>query len=482
LQRFKCYINGEFTNARSGEFSTVYNPATEEAIYEVPKCSEEDANLAIEAAAAAQKRWSKLTPMDRAAYVKRLGENLLARVEEIAPVLSCEEGKTLNQAKGEIRGACSLLEYHLGWARRIEGEILPGDSANENLIIMREPVGVVACIIPWNYPIYVLLRKLVPALIAGCTLICKPSSETPAATMLLAQAAHDAGFPKGVVNFITGSGRVIGNALAKSSKVNMITVTGSVETGREIMRIASNNVMKLSLELGGKAPAIVMADADLEMAADCVTEARLANAGQVCACAERLYVHESIADQFVEMMKERMEKATFGDGMKNPGHTMGALINKESVIRVHGMVERAVTAGGKIICGGKIPEGKGAFYPPTLITNVAQDSEIVKEEVFGPVLPVLTFKTAEEALALANDCKYGLTSTLFTNNYNTVMLFMNNVEFGELYVNRAQSEAFQGYHTGWKLSGVGGDDGKHGFSEFFKMRVVYLDYKDTINV
>ena len=481
MQKFKAYIDGEFVEALSREYSTVSNPATGEPVFQVPNCEKEDVRVAIEAAASSQKFWSKKTPMERTEYVRKLATCIGEDAAEIAMILSREQGKTLSQSKGEISGAVKLINYHLGWDRRIEGEVLSGDNNNkENILLLKEPIGVVACIIPWNYPIYVLVRKMIPALIAGCTVVCKPSSETPAATLALMNTIDKAGFPKGVVNCITGSGKVIGNALAENKKVNMITVTGSLETGQEIMKVASNNICKVSLELGGKAPAIVMPDADLEMAADCISGARLANAGQVCSCAERLYVHESIAEQFVEMIQARMMNATFGDGIENPQHTMGAMINKEAVLRVHGMVERAVASGANIILGGKLPKGEGAFYPPTLLTNVKQDSEIVQEEVFGPVLPVLTFKTAEEALALANDCKYGLTSSLYTNDYNSIMLFMNNIESGELFVNRQQDEAFHGYHAGWKLSGIGGDDGKHGFEEFFKTRVVYLDYKTSL--
>lgn len=480
MKRYDAYINGQLVSPKGG-YSTVTNPATGEQVYEVANCGASEVNAAINAAYDAQKAWSKRPIMQRGDILRRFGQILLDHVDELALILSTEQGKTLEQSKGEITGAVGLLEYQAGWDRKLEGEILPGDNnSKENILIMKEPIGVVACIMPWNFPIYVLLRKIVPALLVGCTVVCKPSSDTPASTLAMAALVKEAGFPDGVVNLIAGHGSVVGGAIASNPKVSMITVTGSVETGEEIVRQSANNLCKVSLELGGKAPSIVMKDADLELAADCVVGARLNNAGQVCNCAERLYVQEEIAEQFTEMVRVRMAKATFGDGVKDPGLTMGALINRAATERIQGIVDRAVAAGAKVILGGKPVEGPGAFYPPTILTNVRQDAEVVQKETFGPVLPVLTFKTVEEALALANDCEYGLTSSLYTNDYNTVMLFANNIEFGELYVNRQQGEAYQGYHAGWKHSGIGGDDGKHGIEEFLKMRTVYLDYQTNL--
>jgi len=481
MKRFQNYIDGRYMNASSEEFYTVYNPATGEAVFEVPKCSKKDVDLCVESASAAQKKWSRLSPTERGNYLKKMADLLDKYAEELSPILSLEQGKTLKQSLGEISGAAGLMRYHGNRDREIEGEILIGDeNPKENIFLFKEPVGVVGCICPWNFPIYVMIRKLAPALLAGCTVICKPSGETPAATLAFAKVVEEANIPAGVVNIISGSGSVIGSALTQNPKVNMITLTGSVETGREVIKASADNICKVSLELGGKAPAIVMEDADLELAANGIVASRLSNAGQVCNCAERLYVHKNVADEFILMIKERMEAATYGDGIANPNHTMGALINKNSIERIQGMVNRAVKAGGKLLTGGFIPEGNGAFYPPTILIDVKQNSEIVQEEVFGPVLPIITFETVNEALALANDCKYGLTSSLYTNNHNTVMVFSNNIESGELFVNRKQGEAYHGYHAGWKQSGIGGDDGKHGFEEFFKTRIVYIDYKTDL--
>ena len=480
MEKFQIYIDGKFQNAASGAMSTVRNPATGEPVFEVPKCGADEVNAAVDAAYVAQKLWCKKTPMERAGYIKKLIGEVRAHAENLALILATEHGKTLIQSRGEIARLCEMAEYHLGWDRRIEGEVLSGENNKENIFVMKEPVGVVACIMPWNFPILILIRKMAPALITGCTVVCKPSSETPASTLEFAKLIDKAGFPKGVVNFVTGPGSVVGSTLSQNSKVNMITATGSVEMGQQIMNASSGTLQRVSLELGGKCPAVVMKDADLELAATCIVASRLANAGQVCTSVERVYVQREVASEFIALVKQKMEKATFGNGVEHPEHTMGAMINKSSTERVHAMVERAVAQGAKLLLGGYLPEGKGAFYPPTLLVNVKQGWEIVQEEVFGPVLPILEFETPEEALALANDCKYGLTATLYTNDYNTIMLFTNNIEFGELYVNRVQREAFHGYHAGWKLSGLGGDDGRHGMEEFLKTRTVYMDYKTDL--
>lgn len=481
MEKFKAYINGQFVDAYSGKVTTVENPSTGEVVFEVPNCDSRDINESIEAAYSAQKSWSKISMIQRGNYLRKLGKKIAENVDEIANILSKEQGKTLGQSRGEVQGAIKIIDYQVGWERRMEGEIFPGDNNNkENIMMFREPVGVVVCIAPWNFPIYVFMRKVAPALMAGCTVVFKPSNETPASTLALAKLIDEVGFPAGTINIITGKGKVLGEAVSKNPKVNMVSVTGSVETGKEIIRNSADNVCRVSLELGGKAPAIVMEDADLQLAADGVVNSRLFNAGQVCNATERLYVHENIANEFIGMIKERMEAATYGDGIRNPGYTMGPMINKASVTRVHNMVKKAIDSGAELVTGGFLPEMEGSFYPPTILTNVKQNSEIMQEEVFGPVLPIITFSTVNEALELANDSKFGLTSVLYTNDYNIVMLFTNNIEAGELYINRQQGEAEHGYHAGWKQSGIGGDDGKHGFEQYLNIRTVYMNHKTDL--
>lgn len=478
MRTYDAFIDGKFVRSTSSSVIRVINPATDEVVGEVPSCSVEDTKKAIEAAKRAQKEWRKLPAIQRAAYLRNLAAEVRNNADLLGRIVTEEQGKPLSNAIGEVKEAADLMDYHAEWARRIEGEIIQSDSPDENVFLYKEPLGVVACVLPWNFPFYVLVRKLAPALITGNTVILKPSSETPLSALEFAKISQQVGIPAGVINAVTGKGSTVGRELCENSGVNMVTFTGSVEVGQEIMRACATSVAKVSLELGGKAPAIVMDDADLDLAVNCIVASRISNAGQVCTCTERVYVQEGIADRFTEKVVAAMKSVEFGDGLANPNIRMGPMINHAAVESVHAMVLRAVKDGAKILTGGKIPSKpeKGSFYEPTVLGGCRQDMEIVREETFGPVMPILTFKTVDEAIDLANDCKYGLASALYTSSLKTAMKVANNIEFGELYVNRKQGEAFNGYHAGWKQSGIGGDDGKHGLEEFLHTRVVYVKF------
>ncbi len=476
MNTYECYINGSFVPLESLPLMDVVDPATGEVCARVPQCGVQEAALAVGAARAAQKDWARVPACERAEYLLKLAALLRAKADELGSIICTEQGKPIWHSTGETLGAAEIMEYHAGWARRIEGEIMPSDDRGENIFIYKEPVGVVACILPWNFPMFVLARKLAPALITGNTVILKPSSETPCSALAFARLVDEAGLPPGVVNVISGKGSVLGKALTGDPRVDMVTLTGSTEAGKQVMTACAGSLTKVSLELGGKAPAVVMADADLELAVKCIKGGRIGNAGQVCNCVERVYVHQSVAEAFVEKMCQAMGEVKLGPGLEGP--EMGPLVSEAALENVHAMVLRAVEQGAAIACGGqrstKFPAGY--FYEPTVLTGCRQDMEIMREEIFGPVMPIMTFETEEEALALANDCKYGLTATLYTTNYGTALRFANNVEAGELYINRKQGEAFQGYHAGWKQSGLGGDDGRHGVSQFLKTRTVYMQY------
>lgn len=474
MKKYKIYINGDFVDSESKKEIAVFNPANDEQISTVPDCIGGDVDRAVRAAREAQKKWRKISPVERAVFLRKMAESMRKNVDAIATAVTLEQGKPLPHAKGEVLEVADLMDYHAEWARRIEGQNIQSDSTDENIIVYKEPIGVVACILPWNFPIYVMVRKLAPALITGNTVVLKPSSETPNSVLEFAKAISDIGLPPGVINVITGKGSVAGLSLCSHPGVGFVSVTGSVEAGEEIMRACAKNITKVSLELGGKAPAVVMNDADLDLAVSCILRSRISNAGQVCTCAERVYVQDGIAEAFTKKMIEAMKKVTIGDGMKEPHSMMGPMINHGSVDRVDGMVKQAVSQGAVVRTGARKPERKGSFYEPTLLTGCRQEMEIMHKEIFGPVLPMMAFKTAEEVVGYANDCEYGLTATLYTKDLNTALLFSNEVEFGELYINRKQGEAFQGYHAGWKKSGIGGDDGKYGMEEFLRTRVVYL--------
>jgi lactaldehyde dehydrogenase/glycolaldehyde dehydrogenase len=476
MQTYQLYINGEFVDSASGRFIDVHDPANGAVFARVPECTTGEVQQAVAAAKAAQAGWAALPAIERGAALQRLAAQLRAHAEQIGTVLTREQGKPLAEGIGEPTWGADLMDYHAGWARRIEGEIIQSDAPDENILLYKVPIGVVACILPWNFPIYVLIRKIAPALITGNTVVLKPSSETPCSAFELARAVEAAGLPAGVINIISGRGSIVGDALTSDPDVDMVTVTGSTAAGQQIMRQCAENITRVSLELGGKAPAVVMDDADLELAVRCIKGGRLANAGQVCNCVERVYVHEAVAAEFTARMVAAMAEVRLGPGTDEPD--MGPLVSEQARASVHGFVERAVGAGATLECGGKAPAqlAQGAFYEPTVLSGCRQEMEIMREEVFGPVLPIVTFSSVDEALALANDSRYGLTATLYTRDYHTVMRFANAIEAGELYVNRQQGEAYQGYHAGWKLSGIGGDDGRHGMEAFLKTRVVYLSY------
>ncbi|GGO81705.1 aldehyde dehydrogenase [Marinobacterium nitratireducens] len=470
----KNFVNNEFVSSTKGTMISVYNPATEAVIGQVQAATAEEALEAVAIAAEAQKGWRQLTSIERAGYMHKLADALLARKDAIGQALAEESGKSLEDATNEAVYAADITRYHAEWARRIEGEIIPSDTPSESLLLQREPIGVVACLIPFNYPVYTLLRKIAPALITGNTVVVRPSNNTPCSAFEIAKAVQDAGLPAGVVNILTMD-HATAESVCTHPKVGMITLTGSVGAGRKVLEYSQVNIAKSSLELGGKSPAIVEADADLEKAARDIVASKTTNCGQLCTAIERVYVHEAVYEQFVGLLRSNLAERQYGDRAANPSF-MGPLINENARLNIHQMVERAIDDGATLEVGGYIPEGPGHFYPPTLLTSCRQDMEIVQEEIFGPVLPVLKYSDADEALALANDHQFGLASVIYTENYRTAMKVANNIEAGEIYINRTPSDPYQGYHAGWKRSGLGGDDGKHGMLEFTQTRLVVLNY------
>ncbi len=470
----KYFVNNAFESSAMGSVISVYNPANEELIAQVPAATSAEAIEAVEVSAVAQLKWRKLTSVERAGYLHRIAFELLACKNEIGQALANESGKSLTDSVNEVVYAAEITRYHAEWARRIEGEIIPSDTPSENLLLQREPIGVVACLIPFNYPVFTLLRKIAPALITGNTVVVRPSNNTPCSAFEIAKAIQKAEVPAGVVNILTMD-HTTAEMVCTHPKVGMITLTGSVGAGRKVLEYSQVNIAKSSLELGGKTPAIVEADADLEKAANEIVNSKTTNCGQLCTAVERVYVHEDIYEQFVELLRENMSSKQFGDRSVD-AQLMGPLINETARLNIHQMVERAIDDGARLEVGGYIPEGVGHFYPPTLLTNCRQDMEIVQEEIFGPVLPVLKYSGSDEALALANDHQFGLSSVIYTEDYRTAMKVANEIEAGEIYINRTPSDPYQGFHAGWKRSGLGGDDGKHGMLEYTQTRLVVLKY------
>ncbi|KDE38018.1 aldehyde dehydrogenase [Kosakonia radicincitans UMEnt01/12] len=468
------FIDGQFISWQGDNWLDVVNPATEEILARIPDGTAEDARKAIAAAERAQPAWEALPAIERAGWLRKIAAGIREKAHEISALIVAEGGKIQQLAEVEVSFTADYIDYMAEWARRYEGEILQSDRPNENIFVFKRALGVTTGILPWNFPFFLIARKMAPALITGNTIVIKPSEFTPNNAVAFAKIVHDVGLPKGVFNLVLGRGETVGQELAANPKVAMVSMTGSVGAGEKIMAAAAKNITKVCLELGGKAPAIVLDDADLELAVKAIVDSRIINSGQVCNCAERVYVQKGIYDRFVNRLGEAMKAVQFGDPAQRNDIAMGPLINAAALERVEQKVARAVAEGARVVLGGKAPEGKGYFYPPTLLLDVRQEMAIMHEETFGPVLPVVAFDTLDDVLAMANDSDYGLTSSVYTNDLNAAMKAVRGLKFGETYINRENFEAMQGFHAGWRKSGIGGADGRHGLNEYLQTQMVYL--------
>ena len=460
------YIAGAFSD--SAELHEVRNPATGALLAQSPLSAQADVDRAIAAARSAQKAWSRRPAIERAQYLRRIAARLRENVARIARTITEEQGKVLGLAEVEVNFTADYLDYMAEWARRIEGEVISSDRANEQIFLLRKPLGVVAGILPWNFPFFLIARKMAPALLTGNTIVIKPSEETPINCHAFTE------LPAGVFNVVYGQGGT-GGALSAHAGVDMISFTGSVGTGERIAAAAAPHITKLNLELGGKAPAIVLADADLDLAVKAIRDSRIINTGQVCNCAERVYVQRQVADEFTARIAQAMAVTRYGDPLAQADVEMGPLINQKGLDSVDAKVRRALADGAQLVTGGQVADlGAGFHYQPTVLAGCRADMEIMRKEIFGPVLPIQVVEDLDEAIALANDCEYGLTSSLYTRDLAKAMQAMREIDFGETYINRENFEAMQGFHAGVRKSGVGGADGKHGLYEYMHTHVVYL--------
>jgi lactaldehyde dehydrogenase/glycolaldehyde dehydrogenase len=475
MRNYDNFVNGKFTKSSGADRITDVNPSNGQPICTVPDSASPDIDEAIAAAEVAQKDWARRPAIQRAQALRAIAAGIREQAEPLARVITEEQGKPLGLARVEVSFTADYLDYMAEWARRIEGEIIESDRPGETIFLFRQPVGVIGGILPWNFPFFLIARKAAPALVTGNTIVIKPSEETPHNAVKFCEIIARTDLPPGVINVVHGRGATAGKALASSPRIGMISFTGSVETGSAIMASAAANITKVNLELGGKAPAIIMADADLDLAVNAVKASRVINSGQVCNCAERVYVQRKIAAEFTDKLAAAMKETRFGDPLADETVAYGPLINEAGFKKVDYLVQSAVAAGAAVVTGGKRdPREGGYYYQPTVIAGCKQDMEIIRREVFGPVAPVVEFDDLDQAIEYANDSEYGLTSSIYTRDLNVALRACQEIRFGETYINRENFEAMQGFHAGWRKSGIGGADGKHGLYEFTQTHVVYM--------
>jgi lactaldehyde dehydrogenase/glycolaldehyde dehydrogenase len=457
----------------------VTDPATGEVVGEAPEALPSQAADAISAARRAQPAWGRLAPLARASFMQQIAGLIRRDAEELARLVVREQGKTIKEARGEIGGAAAFFDYFAEFARRIQGEILPSDFAGEQIWIQRVPVGVVGAIIPWNYPAALVSRKVAPAMIAGDTIVLKPHEDTPLSALHMARLFVEAGVPPGVINIVTGRGETVGEAITASPDIDLLTMTGSVPTGKRIMSRAAEHLTPVSLELGGKAPFIVMPDADIDLAVRSAATSRYMNCGQVCICNERTLVHESVFEDFVDRFVAHSRTLKVGLPLEETTD-IGPKVSREELEKVEALVAEALAGGAELRLGGARPapppNRNGHWYAPTVLTGLKPEMPILSREIFGPVVPILPFTTLDEAIAIGNNSRYGLSAYLFTRDMPTIMKVVTELSFGEVYVNRVGPEALQGFHVGYRESGLGGDDGAHGLDAYLRKKTVYLNY------
>lgn len=474
LRTHRNFIDGAFRSG-DGAVIDVLNPATGALLGHVPDSAAGEVDAAVQAARAAQPAWERLPAIERANHLRRISARLRAHRTDLADIIVREQGKIRALAQVEVDFTADYIDYMAEWARRMEGEVLSSDRPGETILLLRKPIGVVAGILPWNFPFFLIARKMAPALVTGNTIVIKPSEETPLNAFAFAELVAETDLPAGVFNLIGGRGATTGEALISHPGVDMISFTGSVRTGSHIMQVAGRNLTRVNLELGGKAPAIVLADADLDLAANAIYQSRVINTGQVCNCAERVYVERAAHDALVAKLKDLFEGTRYGDPSVDDDLHMGPLINRAGLDKVDAAVREAVADGVTVVTGGRIADRPSGFhYEPTLLINAGADMNIMRLETFGPVLPIQIVDSLDEAIALANASDYGLTSSVYTSNLNAALKASRELKFGETYVNRENFEAMQGFHAGRRKSGIGGADGKHGLYEYTETHVVYL--------
>jgi succinate-semialdehyde dehydrogenase/glutarate-semialdehyde dehydrogenase len=471
LLRQQCYIAGQWIGADSGATHPVVNPANGKLIGTSPIMGAVETRRAIEAANAAWPAWRAKTAKERSAILRKWFELMLANVDDLALILTTEQGKPLAESKGEVTIGAWYVEWFAEEARRIYGDVIPTIGNDRRLVVIKEPVGVCVAITPWNFPSSMITRKVAPALAAGCTVVIKPAEATPFSALVLAELAHRAGFPPGVLNVITGDARSIGGEMCANPTVRKLSFTGSTEVGRLLMKQVAPTIKKLSLELGGNAPFIVFDDADLDAAADGAIISKFRNAGQTCVCANRLFVHDKVYDAFAAKLSDRVRALKVGPGVE-AGVTQGPLIDTAALAKVEEHVADATAKGALVATGGKRHALGGTFYEPTVLTGVTADMKIFREETFGPVAPLIRFGSDAEVIELANRTEFGLASYFYSRDIGRIWRVAEALEYGMVGVNTGLITTEVAPFGGVKQSGLGREGSKYGIEEFVEVKYV----------
>jgi succinate-semialdehyde dehydrogenase/glutarate-semialdehyde dehydrogenase len=473
LLRQQCYIDGQWLDALSGGTKPVTNPANGEVLGTVPYMGADETRAAIEAAAAAFPAWAARTAKDRSTLLRRWYDLMLANADDLATLMTAEQGKPLAEAKGEITYAASFIEWFAEEAKRVYGDVIPGHQPDKRIFVLRQPVGVVAAITPWNFPAAMITRKAGPALAAGCTFVCKPAMQTPYSALAMAELAHRAGIPRGVFSVVTGSATAIGGEMTSNPIVRKVTFTGSTEIGKKLMVQSAGTLKKLSLELGGNAPFIVFDDADLDLAVQGAIASKYRNTGQTCVCANRLLVQEGVYDAFVAKLVEAVRKLRVGNGLQGVTE-QGPLIDDNAVAKVEEHVADALAKGGRIVLGGKRHALGGTFFEPTIITGVKPTMLVAREETFGPVAPVFSFKDEKEAIRMANDTEFGLASYFYTRDLARSLRVAEALEYGIVGLNTGIISTEVAPFGGVKESGFGREGSKYGILDYTELKYLCI--------
>lgn len=473
LFKQQCYIDGRWCDADSAGTLPVSNPATGAILGNIPRMGDAETRRAIEAARLAFPAWAARTAKDRAGILRRWFELVMANQEDLAVLMTAEQGKPLAEARGEIAYSASFIEWFAEEAKRVYGDVIPGHQVDKRLVVIRQPVGVVAAITPWNFPSAMITRKAGPALAAGCTFLCKPATQTPYSALALAELAHRAGIPPGVFNILTGSAAAIGGEMTRNPVVRKLTFTGSTEIGKKLMEQCAGTLKKVSMELGGNAPFLVFDDADLDAAVEGAIISKYRNTGQTCVCANRLLVQDGVYDAFAKKLAQAVGKLRIGDGLAGVTE-QGPLIDDKALAKVEEHIEDAVSKGATVVAGGKRHALGGTFFEPTILANVTRDMLVAREETFGPLAPLFRFRTEEEAIAMANDTEFGLASYFYTRDLARSWRVAEKLEYGMVGINTGLISTDVAPFGGIKESGVGREGSKYGILDYTEIKYMCM--------